>query len=148
MRKSKCATVSGTFTLFYTKMSLPVVRLLHATTSGALPFVDFKIYFYHSYSLIINIIIIIYKKTGWSLLVFEYQLSFKNLRSMKKKKERTCSFTSYTSCLISIHSHISLDHFNILKKFHTRPEIIGLIRYGASQKNKLYFIWEMNFTDL
>jgi hypothetical protein len=48
-RVYKDVTVSDAFTLFYTKTSLAVARLLHATTSGALPFVDFKIYFYHSY---------------------------------------------------------------------------------------------------
>jgi hypothetical protein len=37
------------FTLFYTKTPLTVARLLRATFSDMLSFVDFKFYFYHSY---------------------------------------------------------------------------------------------------
>jgi hypothetical protein len=33
----------------YTKTPLAVARLLHATTSSALSFINFKIYFYHFY---------------------------------------------------------------------------------------------------
>jgi hypothetical protein len=49
MSKSKRVTDSSAFTLFYTKTSLAVARLLRATASDALSFVDFKIFFYHSY---------------------------------------------------------------------------------------------------
>jgi hypothetical protein len=57
------ATVSGAFTLFYTKTPLAVTHLLRATANGALSFINF-IFITLIINNIIIIIIIIYKKTA------------------------------------------------------------------------------------